>query len=387
MNALMKKRTIRSRLFFIVLVLLILYSAWLGWKIKEFTRAEQKFPQPAGPPFEIVGVYHIHTSLSDGQKSPEKVARIAARQGLDFIILTDHGRPNRASLASQGWKNGTLVLAGSELSTNRGHLVGLGFDPPATSFSQNAEQAAREIESLGGFSVIAHPFSKTRWSWGKAMLYQGIEIIDSDTMAKKNLFSALPYLPALFIKPQLYLLKTLERPDEPLKKWDRLSADEPVAGYFSADAHLAYAALFSCLRLHILLDAPLTKSFDPARRQIFAALRQGKFYNAIDAARPAGGFRFWARGKESRSRLDGILPFDPLSPSILRVEAPFPFSFEIRLLRNGETLVLSKEKELTYTPDRPGVYRVEVYLRGRTPLDETIPWIVSNPIYFREGAK
>jgi len=383
----MKGKTVRRRLFLAFIILLVFYSVWLGWNVRRFARSEVNLPAPASPPFEVVGVYHIHTKFSDGQRSPDAIAGIASRQSLDFIILTDHGRPNRASLASQGWKNDTLVLTGSELSTNRGHLVGLGFAAPKTEFSQNAEQAAREIEAQGGFSVIAHPFSKTRWSWGKDMVYSGLEIIDTDTMLRRNFLDALPYLPALLFKPQLYLLKTLERPAETLKKWDRLSADRAVSGYFSTDAHLFYSALFTCLRLHVLLDQPLTRNFEAARSQVFEALRQGKFYSAIEAARPAGGFRFWARGEGPRARLYGSVPFSPATPPTLRVEAPFPFAVETLLIRNGETIARSAERELSYSAEQAGVYRVEVYLKSPSPLARDVPWIISNPIYLREETK
>ena len=32
----------------------------------------------------------------------------------------------------------------------------------------------------------------------------------------------------------------------------------------------------------------------------------------------------------------------------------------------------------------PGVYRVEVYLRSRSPLSPRVPWILSNPVYVRK---
>jgi hypothetical protein len=380
----MKAKAFRRRLLLVFFIFLVLYTLWLGWNVRQFARSEVRLPEPAGPPFEVTGVYHLHTKFSDGQRSPETIARIASRQSLDFIILTDHGRPNRASLSSQGWKNDILVLAGSELSTNRGHLVGLGFATPKTDFSRNAEQAAREIESQGGFSVIAHPFSKARWSWGEDMAYSGLEIIDTDTMLRRNFLAALPYLPALLFKPQLYLLKTLERPDETLRKWDSLSANAAVSGYFSTDAHLLYSALLTCFRLHVLLDQPLTRDFETARSQVFDALRQGKFYSGVDAARPAGGFRFWAKGEGPRARLEPVIQFNPAAPPTLRVETPFPFAVDARLIRNGETITRSSERELVYSAGRPGVYRVEVYLKSGSPLARDVPWIVSNPIYLRE---
>ena len=39
----------------------------------------------------VYGAYHIHTLLSDGSGSVEEVAEAAARAGLSFVIITDHG--------------------------------------------------------------------------------------------------------------------------------------------------------------------------------------------------------------------------------------------------------------------------------------------------------
>jgi hypothetical protein len=383
------KQKTRGRLLFrVFIVLLVAYVLWLSWLLLRFRPHHRiLLPERAGPPFEVVGTYHIHSTLSDGQKRPDRIAAIAARQPLDFIILTDHGRPNFASLASQGWKNGVLVLAGSELSTNRGHLVGLGFAQPRESFSQNAERAAREITAAGGFSVIAHPFSKTKWSWGQLIEYQGIEIIDSDTMMKKHIFTSLPYLPALLVSPRLYLLKTIERPSQTLRKWDELNESARLSGYFSTDAHLFYSALFSCFRLHVLLDQPLAKDFDTARSQIFGALQAGEFYNAIDAARPAAGFRYYAVTDSAAPRSRKIIRLSRASPPTLRAEAAFPFAVEIRILRNGKEILRTGEQQPDLIAGEPGVYRAEVYLRDWSPLRSDVPWIVSNPIYLLEGGE
>ena len=109
------------------------------------------------------------------------------------------------------------MLAGSELSVSRGHMVGLAFQEPSFTFAQNAEEAARQIDALGGFSVISHPYSKVSWSWGESVLYQGIEIINSDSMLKMNFFSLVPYLPALMIKPEYTLLKMVDFPQKNLE--------------------------------------------------------------------------------------------------------------------------------------------------------------------------
>jgi hypothetical protein len=374
-----KKRAIAA-----AVSLLCLYVLWLGYiLIRHRPRGESPTPRPSSY-FEVRGAYHIHSKHSDGLWPVRKIASAASRQHLDFIILTDHGNPNRPSLAEQGWKENVLVLAGSELSVSRGHMVALDFEKPEGTFAQDAELAAQQVAAAGGFSIIAHPYSKTRWSWGGAITPRGIEIVDSDSMIKKNFLSALPYLPALLFNPRLFLLKTLERPVQTLRKWDELSAARNVYGYFSADAHLAYGPLFSCFGLHLLLKEPLAKTFDEARNQVFSALRQGRFYCAVDAARPAGGFLFWAEDGSTRFPMGSALSLTSAPRLWLRAEAEFASPLEIRLLRNGKPVLRSEGGGISFTPEEPGTYRIEIYLRGKTPLAGDFPWIISNPIFWRE---
>ncbi len=374
-----KKRIIRALMF-----LLCLYALWLCIVLIRHRAPRDISRLRESPYFEVQGVYHIHTRHSDGTQTTGRVAAAAARQHLDFIILTDHGNPNRPSLAEQGWKEDVLVLAGSELSVSRGHMVALDFKMSRGTFAQDAELAAQQVKAGGGFLIIAHPYSKTRWSWGGAIDPDGIEIVDSDSMIKRNFLSALPYLPTFPFSPRLFLLKTLERPIQTLRKWDELCAARNVFGYFSADAHLTYGALFSCFRLHVLLREPLAKTFDEAKGQIFSSLRRGRFYSSVDAARPAGGFIFWAESGETRFPMGSALSFNATPRLRLRAEADFPHGVEMRLLRNGKTVLRSERQEISTVPEEPGTYRIEVYLRGKTLLAEDFPWIVSNPIFWRE---
>ncbi len=383
----MKLNLKKKRITAAVLFLFAMYFVWLGSSLLRYKEPQAKVPPRQSRPFEIEGVYHIHTTFSDGRSTPEEIAAIAARQSLDFIILADHGKPNLESLASQGWKDKVLVLAGSELSVSRGHLVALNFNLPHLFFSQNAERASREVKALGGFSIIAHPFSKTRWSWGERAVYSGIEIIDADTMVRKNFLSSLPYLPALLVKPGLYLLKIIDRPEKTLRKWDELSRQHPMSGYFSADAHMLYSALLSCFRLHVLMPEPLSQDFETAKAQVFSALRQGRFYSAIDAAHSARGFLFWAKRGRARLPMGSQLIFNPQAPVTLRVRAPFPFKVETRVIHDGEPLLSSEEKEVSLIAQEPGIYRIEMYLQGWSPLARDVPWIISNPIFLKEDGK
>ena len=373
-----------KRLLSVLAILVGLYFLWLGSVLIRY-RSGREIPAGKRPASrEVQGVYHIHTSFSDGRRPLEKIAAVAASQGLDFIILADHGNPNRASLDSQGWKGDLLVLAGSELSVSRGHMVALNFRPPDGTFAQNAEAAAQEVAAAGGFTIIAHPFSKTRWSWGEFAGYSGIEVVDSDSMLKKNFARAIPYIPTLLLSPQIFLLKTLERPSQTLRKWDEMGAIQPVSGYFSVDAHLAYRMLFSCFRLHVLLQEPLAAEFEKARAQVFNSLRRGTFYCAVESARPASGFTFWLESQGRRFPMGSSVPRN-FSPQMqLRTRAAFPFAVETHLLRDGEVVLRSEGPDLSFPCQNPGVYRIEIYLRGGSPLARDFPWVISNPIYIRE---
>jgi hypothetical protein len=371
---------LKKKILFIFLALLVLYALWLGFNILSFKT--YKTPVSKAFPLEIQGIYHIHTRFSDGRKSPDEIAGLASKAGLNFIILTDHGSPNRKSYESQGWKHGVLVLAGSELSVSRGHLVGLGFRLPSDDFSLKAEEAVFGIMAAGGFTVIAHPYSKVQWSWGENVGYSGIEIINANFMLKESFFLSIPYLPALLIKPSYTLLKILDSPQRELRKWDELNKISQIYGYFSTDAHLLYRSALDFLRVHVILDSPLSLDFDVARGQVFEALRSGRFYNSIHAAAQAAGFRFWGeRGKEVVPMGGTALLESGLS---LHVQASFPFAKEIHLIQDGKSIFRSTEENIYFEAKQPGVYRVEAYLREKSPLGKEIPWIVSNPIFLRE---
>lgn len=371
---------IKKKILFIFLALILLYAFWLGFNILSFKT--YKILISKASPLEIQGVYHIHTNLSDGRKSPDEIAALASQASLDFIILTDHGSPNYDSYSQQGWKHGVLVLAGCELSVSRGHLVGLNFKLPSQNFSQNAEEAACEIMASGGFSIIAHPYSKVQWSWGENVGYLGIEIINADTMLKEGLFLSIPYLPALLIKPSYALLKILDNPHRNVRKWDELGKIKPIYGYFSTDAHLLYRPILDFLRLHVILDIPFSSDFETARRQVFEALRSGRFYSSIHAGAWAKGFKFWGEKGKDVIPMGGTALLE--TGLALHIQAPFPFAKEIHLIQDGKSVFRSTEENASFEVKQPGVYRVEVYLKERSPLGKDIPWIISNPIFLRE---
>lgn len=114
------------------------------------------------------GNLHTHSTVSDGQRTPEQVCAIYRDLGYDFIALTDHfmrafdwqiadTRPHRSA--------DFTTLIGAELhapATEFGSLwhilaVGLPLDfPPNAEGETGVTLAARALEA-GAFVAIAHP--------------------------------------------------------------------------------------------------------------------------------------------------------------------------------------------------------------------------------------
>ena len=59
----------------------------------------------------VAGAFHVHTNRSDGSGSIDDIARAAARAGLQFVILTDHGNGTRAPEPS-AYRSGVLMVDG-----------------------------------------------------------------------------------------------------------------------------------------------------------------------------------------------------------------------------------------------------------------------------------
>jgi hypothetical protein len=191
------------------------------------------------------------------------------------------------------------------------------------------------------------------------------------------------YLPALAVNPKFAFLKVLERPEKNLMKWDSLNESQRLFGYYSTDAHLLYSALFSALQLHIPLSKPLSTDFESAKKQVFHSLRRGNFYNAVDGAAGAKGFRFWAEQEGKRFTMGSVVPSEPKTSFCATM--PVGVELEARLLRNGDPVFQSHDQTWSYpVTQRAGTYRVEVYLKERTPIKKDIPWILSNPIFLEE---
>src|SRR3954451_25363213 len=76
----------------------------------------------------VSGAYHIHTTASDGSGDRRAVAAAAAKAGLAFVVITDHGDGTRAP-EPPAYVDGVLCVDGVEISTNGGHYAALAMSP------------------------------------------------------------------------------------------------------------------------------------------------------------------------------------------------------------------------------------------------------------------
>lgn len=103
---------------------------------------------------------HIHTTLSDGRKSPEEVVQIYKNAGYDAIAITDHWKYYPESEI-----DGLTIISGCEYNmgvadTIAGvmHIVGLGMKEEPILTKENFRQEVIDaIKNAGGMAVLAHP--------------------------------------------------------------------------------------------------------------------------------------------------------------------------------------------------------------------------------------
>lgn len=117
------------------------------------------------------GDTHMHTTASDGKLTSEELADLARKQGLDFIIITDHN--NFAMNHHLPQRPDLTVIPGTEWTHYKGHSGFWGVkEPYRTPFCVNTPAEARavidEARGKGALIVVNHPFCKPEcgWAWG-----------------------------------------------------------------------------------------------------------------------------------------------------------------------------------------------------------------------------
>jgi hypothetical protein len=351
-------------------------------------------------PRHVRGVMHVHSRISDGSGTVEQIAAAAARAGLDFLVLTDHGNAIRFP-ERPAYRDGVLVIEAVEISTERGHVIALGLEEGAPyPLGGEPHAALEDISRAGGFSVVAHPTSgRTSIEWNEwDALFDAFEWLNADSEWRDE--SAASLARALFTYPWRrpeVLGSLLDRPDELLSRWDQLTTTRPVIALAGADAHAnlgfseasnrygdramlalpAYEQVFRTFSV-ALPAASLSGDATSDSREVIRQIREGRVYTAIDAFAGPARLSFTATagsrtaGPGQRLDTQRSVTFD--------VRSTAPADARVRLLKDGTIVAEQRGADLQYvaSPDR-GAYRVEVDLSSART--DAAPWLLSNPIY------
>lgn len=357
---------------------------------------------PPGGLTEYSAVLHVHSGYShDGRGTVEAIAAAAARAGARVVFLTDHNTLQPLADGKERWYGATLVLVGTEITTDTGYLLLLDPKPGAPveergiPFAEAFERYRRD----GSIVILAHP-DHPRLGWRRAELppVDGIEVFDVfDQAVAAPLPRQLMGLIAYPANPVMAVLSIVHWPRRVLESWDRLARQRPTIGVLGLDAHGGIALTeetgvrfpshetsFRLGRLHFVTREGLEQ--DKADRvRVYRALRAGQFYNAFDGLAAAAGFRFDARRAGATALMGEAV--ESGAGWVLEARVPPVGETLVRLVRDGAVVREAPGPGPLRVPaDVPGVYRIEVELGVNLfPITTArrMPWIFSNPIYVR----
>jgi hypothetical protein len=309
------------------------------------------------------------------------------------VLLTDHDTFEAKRRGEERWYGDVLVLAGEEVSPlGRDHYLAFGIDEEIRHRGLDACGIARAVREAGGFGFAAHPFSEGSVRFRRpGMPFGGL---DCDALHGIELWSfandtgerisGIPELIRFLAAPG----RMLDHPPERnLRRWDELCRERRVVAIGGLDAHqfgkrigpfvpvrvMAYRRSFRYIRTHVLCAEAPSGELERDRELVFDALRAGRCYIAVDSVAPARGFRFEAddlpMGAEAQA-----------GPRTLRVRTPL--AARLRVLRDGAEIAATEGTSLDVEVEQPGVYRADAR-RASKGRDRT--WILSNPVYLRDG--
>jgi hypothetical protein len=348
---------------------------------------------------EARGVFHIHTTRSDGGGTVDDVAAAARRAGLQFVILADHGdaagRPDPPA-----YLHGVLCIDAVEISTTGGHYAALGMGQAPYPLGGEARDVVEDVHRLGGFGVVAHPLSPRRglrWTDWQAP-FDAVEWLNGDSMWRDAPWPRLALAAWTFAARPAASLTSLYRRPAALDRAAAMTGARRVVLLAGADVHSrlgfrksapaglgraflpvpSYEDAFGVATLRVRLPALLRGDARADADTVVGAIRAGHLHTVVDGlARPASFECSAASGGVTAGEGDRLLLAGTVT---VRVEASAPAGSLLVLFDGAREVGRSGAGRLVYAGNRPGAYRAEVWLPA-SGGDGWLPWIVGNPIY------
>ncbi len=352
---------------------------------------------------EIVINLHMHTTYSDGTGTHADIVQAALQAGLDAVITTDHNvLVNGPAGYYQEGDRKVLLMIGEEVhdqtaNPQKNHLLVIGAGREMADLAEDTQHLVDSINKTGGLTFIAHPvdpaapaFGEPDISWEKWEVenYTGIELWNAMSEFKSLMKDWMRAIYFGFNPKQV-----AHGPfSEAILKWDQLlESGRRVVAVGGSDAHAFHVSIgpirktlfpykfhFRAVNTHIFTKQPLGGDFNQDRDMILDALGNGHGFIGYDLPAPTRGFRFNAQGKEGTAGMGDEIEIN----EGVTLQIHLPQRAECRLLKDGKVIKTWNKREIcTYIATRPGVFRVEVYLRY---FGVKRGWIFSNPIYVRD---
>ena len=380
---------------------------------------------------DLRAIMHVHAedSAHTGGTRPELLAA-CKRTGVQVVLLTNHVRPP-VDFINDSWRGlheGVLFIPGAE---HEGFLA----YPQASILNRKTssrDEYIRVVKEGGGDIFLSHIEERPDWPTDQLT---GMEIYNhhadfktereflgwlQTTLADPDGIANLQKLLAEF--PQEFFGSQQDYLSDYIAKWDADSQLHRVTGVAANDCHhnqvitLKVGApdviefwltgdkepTFKVTAQRAPRIPELTQGkavgeviaqfdLDPYERSlryvtthlwataqteaaVRAALKQAHAYVAHDWLCDPTGFAFvMNQGK----RQIGVMGDEIKFAEGMQLQFIAPVAGLVKLFRNGKLLQSTTAREFSYSPTKPGTYRVEVWL---TLDGELRPWIYANPI-------
>lgn len=341
----------------------------------------------------VMGNIHIHSTYSDGAAGIPEIARLAAKSGLDYIIITDHN--TLRGLPEEGFYENVLVLCGSEINIEKNHYFALGISREVAANDDNPQEVINAVKEQGGLGFIAHPFDKGSpvvedgrsypWEDWQAKDFTGIEVWNWGSQWRDAIKNKPMALYFAYLKQEAPITGPYP---EAMAFFDRISKQRKITAIAGTDAHdfhirrgplqrriFPYEYLFHTVNNCLFLPQPLSGDFEKAKEQVLTALRLGRAFIVNRRAGEPDGFSFTVSSGK-RTAIPGEEIEFKEQKTILRVRCLGRSRKKVflKIIRNGELYWEKRDNKVEGLLGKKGIYRVEAYLNRK-------PWIFTNPIY------
>lgn len=386
-------RRILTTLIGVTAALVAAVALYVGFTLPPRARAVS----PASDPRVVWGAYHVHSDRSDGGGSVDDIARAAAGAGLHFVILTDHGDGTRSPDPPQ-YRHGVLVIDAVELNSTGGHIVALNLPPAPYPIAGETRDVLEDVHRPGGFAIAAHPDSPRpglRWRARGRHAIDGIEWMNLDSAWRAHAPVTLigSALRSLVRGPEA-IASLITAPFPGLALADSTNRTERVVLLAGLDAHArmggdtgddgarpgglaypSYRTLFRTLAQAVRIRAPWNGDAADDAAALLAGLTQGRTFSITRAfADGLPALTFSARQGDRQVDMGGELPSG--TETTFFVELRGLGDVRLQLLRDGRPVSQGRGTLQVKSGGEAGAYRVEAFAG-----DQTVPWVVTNPIY------